>query len=37
MIADLSDNATWDDVLYEIYMRKKFADAEADEAAGNIL
>jgi predicted transcriptional regulator len=33
-IAKLSDDATWDDVLYAMYVRHEIAAGDADIAAG---
>jgi predicted transcriptional regulator len=35
-IARLSDDATWDDVLYAMYVRHGIAAGEADITAGRI-
>jgi predicted transcriptional regulator len=33
----LPDSATWDEVMYEIYVRQKIADGEAAIAAGRTV
>jgi predicted transcriptional regulator len=33
----LSDSATWDEVMYEVYVRQKIADGEMAIAEGRIL
>lgn len=33
----LSENATWDDLMYELYVKQKVAGAEEAVASGNVI
>ena len=37
LVDNLSDNATWDDLMYEIYVRQAIEKGLADSAAGRII
>ncbi len=36
-LESLPDDATWDDVLYRMYVRQKIEAGLADEEAGNLI
>lgn len=36
LIEKLPDDATWDDLMHEIYVRQAIEDGLADSAAGNV-
>ena len=36
LIEDLPDNVTWEDLLYEIYVRKSIEDGLVDSEAGRV-
>ena len=37
LIETLPDTATWDDIMYEFYVRKKVETAIEDEEAGRVV
>ncbi|MGA2986588.1 MAG: hypothetical protein ABSG32_22535 [Terriglobia bacterium] len=37
MIDLLPDHATWDDIMYEFYVKKKLAKALDEAAAGDVV
>ncbi|HXX24161.1 MAG TPA: hypothetical protein VEO19_13515 [Terriglobia bacterium] len=37
LIELLPDHATWDDIMYEFYVKKKLAKALDEAAAGNLV
>ena len=37
LIDALPDQATWDDIMYEFYVRKKLARALSEAAAGEVV
>ena len=37
LIEQMSDHATWDDIMYEFYVKKKLAKALDEAAAGEVV
>jgi len=37
IIADLPDDASWEDLMYRIYVRKKIADGVRDADEGRLI
>jgi hypothetical protein len=37
LIDKMPDNASWDDLIYEIYVREVIEEGLADSSAGNVL
>ena len=37
LIEQLSDQATWDDIQYELYVKQKIEEGLADIAAGRVI
>jgi hypothetical protein len=37
LIEQLPDHATWDDIMYELYVKKKLAKALDEAAAGDVV
>ena len=37
MLETLPDDCTWDDVMYQIYVRQKIADGLAAAESGNVV
>ena len=37
LIEQLPDHATWDDIMYEFYVKKKLAKALDEAAAGDVV
>jgi hypothetical protein len=37
LIEQLPDHATWDDIMYEFYVKKKLAKALDEAAAGEVV
>ena len=37
MLQTLPDDCTWDDVMYQIYVRQKIADGLAAAESGNVV
>ena len=37
VVESLRDDATWDDLMYEIYVRHKIAEGERDIAEGRVV
>ena len=37
MIEQMPDHATWDDIMYEFYVKKKLAKALDEAAAGEVV
>lgn len=37
LIATLPDQATWDDIMYEFYVKKKFEKALEEAAPGDVI
>jgi predicted transcriptional regulator len=37
LIDEIPDNASWDDIMYEFYVRKNIEEGLRDAAAGNVV
>ena len=37
LIETLPDHATWDDIMYEFYVKKKLAKASEEAVAGDVV